>query len=261
MGGIAVSGSTCNMRPSILRTTTICPAARGDEATASQSSPWTNTFPCGCRACLHDAGFSDQALLSGDDFVAAGPQRDGHQERRDDAERNADCQRGEEMNAHFGDRGVHQEKAAEREERDASDGENSMGYKFGFGGKESESSEDQDQRGEAGREQIQRESGDENEYDADGSGNDRAGMIELDVERERPDRKQQECDVRVHEFVEDAFLDASYRTVMIGWSGEVEDCRLAVETLESFSLQSDGTDLRGSTRRSRSDVGSGLPAR
>src|SRR4029077_15994016 len=46
-GAVASSGSTCKVRPSILRTTTICPGASGEEATASHNSPCTKTLPWG----------------------------------------------------------------------------------------------------------------------------------------------------------------------------------------------------------------------
>src|SRR6476660_781741 len=41
------AGSTCNRKPSTLRTTTVSPVATLTVDVASQSSPWTNTVPLG----------------------------------------------------------------------------------------------------------------------------------------------------------------------------------------------------------------------
>ncbi len=156
------------------------------------------------RECgLCDSGFAHQALGSGDYFIAPRFERDRHEEGGDQAERNADGQRGQQVDAHFGDRRIDQKQASQGEKRDASDGENSVRGEFRFGGEESERAENQSQRRKTRGQKIQREGGEQNENYADGSRNHRAGMIEFDVECERADGENQERDVRVHESVQD----------------------------------------------------------
>ena len=74
-----------------------------------------------------------------------------------------------------------------------------MSRELCLGGEQCEGAEDQYQSRKAGWEKIQGEDCQEDEYDSDGSGDNRAGMVELDVKRQGADRQQQEGDVRVHE--------------------------------------------------------------
>ena len=163
------------------------------------------------RECgLCDSGFAHQALGSGYYFIAPRFEGDGHQESGDQAERNAHCQRGQQVDAHFGDRRIDQKQASQGEKRDPADGEHSVGGELRFGGEESEGSENQSQRRKTRRQKIKRESREQNENYADGSWNHRAGVIEFDVECERADGENQERDVRVHESVQDVFLERHF---------------------------------------------------
>src|ERR1019366_7376370 len=65
-----------------------------------------------CKRGLRNSNFSDQALLAGYDFIAAGAHGDAHPERPDNSERDADGQRGCQANAHFGNGCVDQKQAA-----------------------------------------------------------------------------------------------------------------------------------------------------
>ncbi len=91
-------------------------------------------------------------------LVAASFESDAHQERGDHAEGNADRERGEQMDAHFRDGRIDQKQAAESEERDAANGEHTVGGEFGFGGEKREGGKNQDQRGKARGQQVQGES-------------------------------------------------------------------------------------------------------
>ncbi len=184
---------------------------------------------------LRDAGFADYSLRAGDHFVAAGFERDAHQERRNQSERNADRERGEQVDAHFRDGRIDEEQASESEESDAADGEHAVGGELGFGGEKCEGGENQAQRGKARGQQVQSEGRDQDEDDAHGSGNDRAGMIEFGIESERADGEQNEGDVRVHQIVEDLFFER-HAERRDGLAGELEGDFLAVEALEAFAV-------------------------
>ncbi len=184
---------------------------------------------------LRDSGFADHSLSAGDHLVAAGFESDAHQECGDQAERNADRERGEQVDAHFRDGRIDEEQASEGEERDAADGEHAVTGELGFGGEKREGAENQAQRGKARGQQVQGEGRDQDEDDAHGSGNDRAGMIEFGVKRERADGEQDEGDVRVHQIVEDVFLER-HAERRDGLAGELEGDFLSVEALEAFAV-------------------------
>ena len=105
---------------------------------------------------LRDAGFADQSLSAGNHLIAACFESDAHQECRDQAERNADRERGQQVDAHFRDGRIDKEQSSEREESDAADGEHAMGGEFGFGGEKRECAENEAQRGKAGGQQDSR---------------------------------------------------------------------------------------------------------
>ena len=62
---------------------------QAEDATASQSSPWTKTLPCGESAVCATPVSPDQTLRSGDHFVAPRFESDRHEEGGDQAE--AEC--------------------------------------------------------------------------------------------------------------------------------------------------------------------------
>ena len=66
-----------------------------------------------------------------------------------------------------------------------------------------EGADDERERGVARGQQVQREQRQQDEHDAHHSGHDRAGMIELRVERQRADGQHQEGDVGIEQEVED----------------------------------------------------------
>ena len=149
--------------------------------------------------------------------------------------RDADRERREQVHAHFRNRRVDQQQAAESEQHDSADGENSVRRELGFGGEESEGSQDQSQRGKARGKKIQRKGSEQDEHDSDGSGDDRAGVVEFDVERKRPDGEEQEREVGIHQRVEDGLLqrhvESDHRLAR-----EVERGGFSVEALERFAL-------------------------
>ena len=107
-GLAAATGSTRSVSPSTWRTTMRSPAGTGTVETASHSSPCTKTFPAGASVVCGDSDFADQSLFAGDNFVAAGAHGDAHQKGGDNSERDADGERGRQMDAHFGDGRVDQ---------------------------------------------------------------------------------------------------------------------------------------------------------
>src|SRR5258708_19272149 len=60
-------------------------------------------------------------------------------------------------------------------------------------------------------------------------------MIELGIERERSDSKKNEGDVRVHQEIEDLFLERHAKRNN-GLAGKLEGGFLTVEALEGFAL-------------------------
>ena len=72
-------------------------------------------FPSGRKCSLGDASLSHQAFHAGYNFVSPRFQSQGHQERSDETEWNADRERGEQVDAHFGDRGIDEEQSSESE--------------------------------------------------------------------------------------------------------------------------------------------------
>ena len=86
----------------------------------------------GNERALGDADLSDHALHSGDDFVAAGAQSDGHQEGGNDSERNAHGQRGEQSHPHFRDWRIHQEQSTQREQHDAARSKHAVAGELGL---------------------------------------------------------------------------------------------------------------------------------
>ena len=106
--------------------------------TASQSSPWTNTFPAGASVVCSNSDFADQSLFAGDNLVAAGAHGDAHQECRDDSERNADGERGHETNAHFGNGRVDQKQSAQGQQDNSACGEHAVAGELGFSGEQRE---------------------------------------------------------------------------------------------------------------------------
>lgn len=188
---------------------------------------------------FRDTDFADQALLAGDDFVAAGADGDAHQESGDDSERDAHGEGGGEADAHFGDGAVDQEQAADGEKGDASGGEDAVAGEFGFGGEEGEGSDDHGDGGETHGQQIQGEGGEKDEDHADGAGNDRAGMVEFGVEGKGSDGEQDEGDVRVHEVGEDALFErhlvVAHGLGIVRSEGEGDGC--AVEAFEALAVE------------------------
>src|SRR5580704_12332179 len=139
------------------------------------------------------------------------------------------------MDAHFRNGRIHQKQAAQGQKSDPSDGENSMRSELSFRGKQREGTEDQSQCSKARGEKIQRESRQQDEDDANGPGNHRTGMVELDVERERSYGQEKEGYVWIHQFVEDVFLQ-SHRKRNHRLSCEIQGSRFPGETFEGFSL-------------------------
>ena len=155
---------------------------------------------------LGDAGFTDQSLRAGDQFITARFESDAHQERGDQSQGNADGQRGQQVDAHFRDRRIDEQQSPESEQCDAADSKHAVSGELGFGGEKRECGENQAQRGKARGQQIEGEGCDQDEDDANGAGNDGAGMIEFGIERERADSEQYEGDVRIHQIVEDVLF-------------------------------------------------------
>ena len=133
--------------------------------------------------------------------------RDGHQESGDEAERNAHGQGGQQVDAHFGNRRVDQQQASKRQQHDAADGEHAVAGELGLGGEKRERPQDQHQGGKARGQQIESKCREQNEDNANRAGHDRAGVVELRVEREGANREQNESDVGIHQVGEDALLE------------------------------------------------------
>ena len=160
---------------------------------------------------------------------------DAHQEGRDQAERNAHRERRQKVDTHFRDGRIDEEQSSESEERDAPDGEHAVGGKLGFGGEKCEGGQNEAQRGKARRQQIESEHRDQNEDDANRSGNNRARMIEFGIEREEANGEQDENDVGVHQIIEDLFLQR-HAEGHNGLARELQGDLLATEALEAFAL-------------------------
>ncbi len=111
--------------------------------TASQSSPWTNTFPAGDKAVSATPTSPINPCASGYDFVAASAHGDAHEEGSNDPERNAHRESGGKVNAHLGDWAIHEQEPSEHQQRDATDGEDAMAGKFCFESEEGEGSDNQ----------------------------------------------------------------------------------------------------------------------
>ncbi len=103
------------------------------------------------KRSLRYADFADQALRAGDHFIPPGFQRDRHQECGDETKRNADAEGGQQMYAHLRNRRIDQQQSAQREQRDAADGEHAVAGEFGFGGEKRKRAQNERQRGEARR--------------------------------------------------------------------------------------------------------------
>nr|UXE45691.1 hypothetical protein Hi04_10k_c5190_00029 [uncultured bacterium] len=132
---------------------------------------------------LRDSGLAKQTLGSSHDFIAACFEGDRHQESSNQSEWDADGERCQEMDAHFRDRRINQEQAAQRQKNDASDGQDSMGGKLGLGSKQSECAQNESQCGEPRRKKIKRKGGQQDKNYAHGSWDHCAGMVEFDIER------------------------------------------------------------------------------
>ena len=89
-------------------------------------------FSAGSQRGFGDADFAYQTLFAGYDLVAAGAHRDAHQEGGDDSEWNAHRQRGYQADAHFRNRPIYQQQAADDEQRNSADGEHAVGGELGF---------------------------------------------------------------------------------------------------------------------------------
>ncbi len=100
------------------------------------------------------------------------------------------------MDAHLRDRGIHEKQATQGKQHDASNGEHSVRSELGFSSEEGEGPQNQPQRGKTRGKKIQREGSKQDKDNADGARDHCAGMIELHIKRKRPDRQEQEGDVR-----------------------------------------------------------------
>src|ERR1700680_336100 len=107
------------------------------------------------KRSLRDASFTDQSLCAGDLLIAASFESDAHQERCDQSEGDADCERGEQVDAHFRDGRIDEEQSSKSEERDAANGEYAVAGELGLGGEKRECGQNEAQRGKARGQQVE----------------------------------------------------------------------------------------------------------
>ena len=155
------------------------------------------------RECgLCDSGFAHQALRSGDDFVAPRFERDSHQEGCDQAERNAYGQRGQQVDAHFGNRRIDQEQAPKVSSAMPPTVSTPCVANLASAAKRANAPRISPSAAKRVGRKFSAKAASRMKHYADGSRNHRAGMIEFDVECERADGENQERDVRVHQSVQ-----------------------------------------------------------
>ncbi len=185
------------------------------------------------RACFTE--FIQQSGVAHDGLVAAGSHSKGQQEQSDDRERNADGERGGEVDAHFG-RSVDEQQSAEHHGYGPTDAEDAVRSEFDF---EREQDHAEQQQGRAdpidGQDHERGEA--EQEEDASGdSGEDEAGRVELDIDAECADDQQDEADVGIGDGADDA-LTGGEPVIDDGGSGGVEGFDAAIEAGDAAAVE------------------------
>ncbi len=110
-----------------------------------------------------------------------------------------------------------------------------MAGKFRLRGEQRKRPQNQHQRGKARRQQIQSKRRNQDEDDPHSSGNHRAGMIEFRIERQRPNRQQDESNVRVHQIAENLFFQrhAERHNEL---AGKLQSHFLPIESLKALAI-------------------------
>src|SRR5208282_1870990 len=139
-------------------------------------------FAGGSQFGLRDTELADQATPAGDDLVAAGAHGDAHKECGNQSKGNSDGEGGQEVHAHFGNRSVDEQQAAQGQQQDSPGRQNAVTGEFGFGDEESEGDENHGQRSVADWQEVHGEGRQDNEDDSEGAGDDGTGMVEFHIQ-------------------------------------------------------------------------------
>ena len=180
---------------------------------------------------------ADHGLRAGEDFAAAGSEGDPGEAEGDDAEAEACADGGCGVDAQFGDGAVDERGEAEDEGDDAGEREDSVAAELCFEQHQDEGGEQQHDGGVPDGKEIEAEEAEEDEERAEGAGDDGAGDVELEVDEEAAEDEQENGDVGVGEFAEEALAQWRAAMVTIAASLEVQGLGGAVEAVDLAAVE------------------------